>query len=245
MGEHLEHDGHGRRVGRPGQVALGPAQVLQQGGAGLVVPVGVGERRQPRFGRRSHGFLSGHGLPQLRRGRTQPRLQDLVRLGQLTLGDVEAPRRQGRSELYEHGSEVDLDGERVVRAGAGHDRDDGDAEEISGAEPVEEGLEEAGVAGLVGGRGHDDQRAGADPSDRLLHGLRGPVEQLRAQLGQVDRQPVGAVEPCGVGGRGGDRLRQGECPRLRFGVPDDEADGAHDGSGRRGDGRTAISRAGR
>ena len=99
----------------------------------------------------------------------QPGRDDLVRLGQLALGDVEAPGGQRRAELHEHGPEVHLDGEGVVGAGAGHDRDDGDAQEVGGAEPVEEGLQEARVAGLVGGRGHDDQRAGPDPVDRLLH----------------------------------------------------------------------------
>ena len=53
----------------------------------------------------------------------------VVGLGQLALGDVEAPGGQGRAELHEHGPEVDLDGEGVVGAGAGHHRDDGDTDE--------------------------------------------------------------------------------------------------------------------
>src|ERR1700722_15288336 len=78
----------------------------------------------------------GHSQSQLRSRRTQPSFEDVVRLRKLALGDVEAPGRQCRTELNEHGSEVDLDGERMVSTGTGHDRDDGDAEEISRAEPV-------------------------------------------------------------------------------------------------------------
>ena len=121
--------------------------------------------------------------------------------GQLALGDVEAPGGQRRPQLHEQRPEVDLDGERVVGPGARHDRDHGDAQEIGGAEPVQERLQQARVAGLVGGRGHDDQRARTDPLHGLFHAGRGPVEELRTEVGEVHRQPVAPVEP-GFFGRG-------------------------------------------
>ena len=49
MGEHLEDDRHGWRVRGAGQVALGPAQELQQRGAGLVVPFGERDGSEPRL----------------------------------------------------------------------------------------------------------------------------------------------------------------------------------------------------
>ena len=171
MGEHLEHDRHGWRIGCPRQVDLGPTQELQQRGAGLLVPFGERDGREPRFG--PDGVIGhvrgGRGSPVPSRRRNwgpaarEPRRDGHVRLRQLALGHVEPPGGEGRTELDQHGPEVDLDREGVVGAGTGHHRHDGHALQIGGAEPVEKGLQEAGVAGLVGGRRHHDQRAGADP----------------------------------------------------------------------------------
>ena len=73
---------------------------------------------------------------------------------------------------------MDLDGQRVLEAGADHDRDDGHADQVRGAEPVEERLEQPGVARLVRRRRHHGQRRW----HRSVHGTHGrrPTTSRRA-----------------------------------------------------------------
>ena len=92
-------------------------------------------------------------------------------------------------------------------------------------ELVEEQLEHARVAALVGGRGDNDQIAGLYRRDGRSDGGVAPAEQSGSEGDDVDNV---------VGGRTGDEFGEqdarGERARLRFGVTDD--DGADHGSPR-------------
>ena len=87
--------------------------------------------------------------------------------------------------------------------------------------------------------------SGAGPDAVIASFTRGgrPVEELRAELGEVDGQPIGTGKPRRVGNRGRNRLGDVERPRPRLGVADDDADRAHGELATRS--ATAISRAGR
>jgi len=90
------------------------------------------------------------------------------RVGELGFGDVQAAGRDGGAELDEDRAQVHLDGEKVAGPAAGHHRDRGDAGQAVVPVAVEERLEQAGVAGLVGGRGEDRDVRGATWAVRLV-----------------------------------------------------------------------------
>ncbi len=80
----------------------------------------------------------------------EPLGDDVVELREITFEHVEAARRQRRADLHEDGSQVDLDREGMARIAADHHRNGGaDSGESSGAEPVEERLQQPRVRRLV------------------------------------------------------------------------------------------------
>ena len=168
-----------------------------------------------------------HRRPQPRAGLLQPAADHGVEVVELRLEDVQAAGGQGGAELHQDGPQVDLDGQRVLRAGAHHERHHGDAAQVGGAEPVEEGLEQSGVARLVGGRGHHGEGAAAHGGHGVLHGRRGPVEELGAEIGEVNRHVLGGGQADRVGRGRGDRIGHTQRARAGLGVADDDADRAH------------------
>jgi hypothetical protein len=81
---------------------------------------------------------------------------------------------------------VHLNGEQMTRPAPGHHRDRGDAGQAVVAVTVEERLEQAGIACLVGGRREDRDARGGDPGGQFRQFLVGPVEQARGVARQVD-----------------------------------------------------------
>ena len=121
---------------------------------------------------------------------------------------------------------MDLDRQRMVGAGTDHDGNGRHPLEVGRAEPVEKGLEEAGVTGLEGGRREDHDPAPPDCVDGLPDLGRGPVEEKRAEVGKVHHDPRRAVNPHRAGHGISDGLRHLPGSRPRLGVPNDDSDRA-------------------
>jgi DNA-binding MarR family transcriptional regulator len=117
-----------------------------------------------------------------------------VQIAELGLGDVQAAGRDGRGQLDQDGAQVDLDREQVAGPAAGHDGDRDDAGQAVVAVAIEEGLQHAGVRGLVGRRGENGDVGGGDLGGEPGEFGGGPVEQARGVLGEVD-------DEVGRGGR--------------------------------------------
>lgn len=73
---------------------------------------------------------------------------------------------------------------------SGHDGDRGEAFELVAFELVEKGLEEPGVAGLVGGAGHHECLGTEHDGLELFDVGVAPLEQLPAEICEVDDQHV-------------------------------------------------------
>jgi DNA-binding MarR family transcriptional regulator len=130
-------------------------------------------------------------------GGFRPRGDGRVQGGELGLGDVQASGWDRRAELDQDGAQVDLDRQQVAGPAAGHDgHRDGPGEAVA-AVPVQEGLEHAGVGGLIGRRGENGDVGGGDLGAQQGKFGGGGLEQARGVLGKVNHQmggrPGGAV----------------------------------------------------
>ena len=74
-----------------------------------------------------------------------------ARVVDLAAGEVDPPGGEACHDLDQHRFQLCLDDKRMRGTRSGHDGDRGEAFELVAFELVEKGLEEPGVAGLVGG----------------------------------------------------------------------------------------------
>ena len=136
---------------------------------GLATPAGMSatpesgvERPGPALPLHGYGCLRLQGAADQGDGGFGPLGDDRVQIAELGLGDVQAAGRDGRAQLNQDGAQMNLDREQMARPAAGHDGDRDRTGQAVVAVAIEEGLQHAGVGGLVGRRGENGDVGGGD-----------------------------------------------------------------------------------